>query len=116
LAWAAADEYYIAQDVSTKQCTIVESPPATTELVLLDNGNVFFDRNEAERVLASLSFCTSRTAPAVASPQSNQGKWGQQNIKSKARTSTSKSTTGTAANSQAAGSQNPFASLFRLFR
>jgi hypothetical protein len=116
LAWAAADEYYIAQDVSTKQCTIVESPPATTELVLLDNGNVFFDRNEAERVIASLSFCTSRTASAAASSQSNQGKRGQQNIKSKARTSTSKSTTGTAANAQAARSQNPFASLFRLFR
>jgi hypothetical protein len=115
LAVAAADEYYVAQDISTKQCTIVESPPATMELVLLDNGKVFFDRNEAERVLASLSLCTSRTASAV-NPQTTQGNGASKSIKSKARSSNSKSTAGAAGNSQSAGSQNPFKSLFTLFR
>ena len=69
LALAAAEEYYIAQDISTKQCMIVESPPATTELVLLENGQVFFDRAEAERVLTSLSLCTLKTVSARASPE-----------------------------------------------
>ena len=45
----AADEYYIVQDASTKQCAIVDSPPTTTKLVLLDNGKLYVDRNEAER-------------------------------------------------------------------
>jgi hypothetical protein len=33
-AAAAFDEYYIVQDVSRKHCTIVESPPTTTEIIL----------------------------------------------------------------------------------
>ena len=35
-AGTAAGEYYIVQNSSTKQCTIVDSPPATTEVVLID--------------------------------------------------------------------------------
>jgi hypothetical protein len=66
----AADEYYIVRDASTKQCAIVDSPPTMTKLVLLDNGKVYSDRSEAERVMASLP-CTvprSASAPASASP------------------------------------------------
>src|SRR5215217_1267306 len=92
LALAAAEEYYIDQDNSTKQCIIVESPPATTELVLLENGQVFFDRSEAERVLSSLSLCTLKTVSARASPEPRKAERIEKNIQTKART-TSKSST-----------------------
>ena len=115
LALAAAEEYYIAQDISTKQCMIVESPPATTELVLLENGQVFFDRSEAERVLTSLSLCTLKTVSARASPEPRKAERIEKNIQTKART-TSKSSTRAATKSEDAGSQIPFTSLFMLFR
>jgi hypothetical protein len=60
----AADEYYIVQDASTKQCAIVDSPPTTTKLVLLDNGKLYSDRNEAARAMASLACTVSRSASA----------------------------------------------------
>jgi len=66
----ASNEFYIAQDASTKQCTIVEVPPNTTELVLVEKGLVYFQRGEAERVMASLTLCTllsSRSALASTS-------------------------------------------------
>ena len=59
-----ADEYYIVQDTSTKQCAIADSPPTTTTLRLLDNGKLYSDRNEAERVMASLACTASRPATA----------------------------------------------------
>ena len=116
LALAAAEEYYIAQDISTKQCIIVESPPATTELVLLENGQVFFDRAEAERALTSLSLCTLKTVSARASPEPRRAERIEKNIQTKARTSTSKSSTRAATKSEDAGSQSPLTSLFMLFR
>ena len=116
LALASAEEYYIAQDISTKQCIIVESPPATAELVLLENGQVFFDRSEAERVLTSLSLCTLKTVSARASPEPRKAERSEKNIQTKARTSTSKSSTRAATKSEDAGSQSPLTSLFMLFR
>jgi len=122
LALAAAEEYYIAQDISTKQCIIVESPPATTELVLLENGQVFFDRSEAERVFTSLSLCASTTVSPRASTEPRKAERSEKNIQTKARTSTSKSSTRAATKSEhagkseGAGSQSPFTSLFMLFR
>jgi hypothetical protein len=116
LALAAAEEYYIAQEISTKQCIIVESPPATTELVLLENGQGFFDRSEAERVLTSLSRCTSKAVSAKANPEPRKAERNDKNIPTKARTSTSKSSTSAATKSKDAGSQSPFTSLFMLFR
>jgi hypothetical protein len=112
---ASAEEYYIAQDISTKQCIIVESPPATTELVLLENGQVFFDQSEAERVLTSLSLCTLKTVSARTSPEPRKAERIEKNIQTKARTSTSKSSTRAATKSEDAGSQSPFTSLFMLF-
>jgi hypothetical protein len=45
---AAAGEYYIVQDTSTRQCSVVEIPPTTTQFVLLEKGKVFSDRDEAK--------------------------------------------------------------------
>jgi hypothetical protein len=66
LSESVADEYYIVQDTSTNQCAIVDSPPTTTTLRLLDNGKLYSDRNEAERAMASLACTASRPATASA--------------------------------------------------
>jgi hypothetical protein len=85
----AADEYYIVQDVSTKQCAVVDSPPTTTKLVLLDSGKLYVDRNEAERVMASLACTGPRSASASAGTRPNavraEGRAGS--VKTRSRTS-----------------------------
>ncbi len=40
LAASAADEFYVIQDISTKQCAIVESPPTTTDVKPKGRGTV----------------------------------------------------------------------------
>jgi hypothetical protein len=37
---AAAGEYYIVQDTSTRQCSIVDIPPTTTQFVVLEKGQI----------------------------------------------------------------------------
>jgi len=106
LAAAAADEYYIVQDVSTKQCTIVERPPTTTELVLIENGRIFFERDEAEHVIISVTSCASRAASAGASPGAIQAKV-PRTTKAKVRITANKPTTGTRANSESVASRDP---------
>jgi hypothetical protein len=63
---AAAGEYYIVQDASTRQCAIVEIPPTTTQFVLLEKGKVFSDRDEARAAAGSLSLCSSKTVSGTA--------------------------------------------------
>ena len=66
LAASAADEFYVAQDISTKQCAIVESPPTTTDVVLVEKGNVYFNRDEADRVVASHILCAAPSSTGAA--------------------------------------------------
>ena len=63
---AAAGEYYVVQDVSTRQCTVAEVPPTTTQVVVLEKGKVFSDRDEAKAAAASPIICSSRTASGSA--------------------------------------------------
>ncbi len=114
-AAAAFDEYYIAQDVSTKHCTIVESPPTTTDLVLVENGRIFFDRDEAEHVAASLTACGSRATSAGASPAAIQAKV-PRTTKAKLRITANKPAAGTRAKSESVGSRDLFSSFLTLFR
>ena len=57
LAPAAANEFYVVHDIATKQCAVVESPPTTTDVVLVEKGNVYFNRDEANRIVASHTLC-----------------------------------------------------------
>ncbi len=93
LAPAAADEFYVVQDISTKQCTIVESPPTTTDVVLVEKGNVYFNRDEADRVVASHTLCAapSSTASVVKGPRAVRSKV-RQAIKPKGRATVDKRT------------------------
>jgi hypothetical protein len=69
---AAAGEYYIVQDTSTRQCSIVEIPPTTTQFVLLEKGKVFSDRDEAKAAVGAA--CSARTASAKASGADEAGR------------------------------------------
>ena len=136
---AAAGEYYIVQDASTRHCTIVEMPPTTTQFVVLEKGKVFFDRDEAKEVVGSLTLCSSKTVSAVASP-SGQDQVGKskgrtaakggtaankaarmahsQSARSRAASAQSESVRSRAeiAHVQSLGSAHPFSSFFSLFR
>ena len=123
---SAAAEIYIAQNVTTKECTIVDSPPTTTELVLVANGSVYFERNEAERVLRSLADCTSPNAKAVSSADTNAKAVSSADTRPKQaqarRTvkpkviATKKPPAVTTASSQAIVQRDPTFSFFSLFR
>jgi hypothetical protein len=56
----AADEYYVVQDVKTKQCTIVDKKPVdTTTTVVSPSGTVYKTRTEAEAGMKTVKVCTS---------------------------------------------------------
>ena len=114
---ATADEYYVVRDVSTRQCKVVESPPMTTELVLVKDGSVYFDRSEAQRVLASVPECTSPSSKATshgASLPSMQTE--ARRTKPKGQTAAKKTHDQALANSQPVAEQGSIFSIFTLFR
>jgi hypothetical protein len=52
--------YYVAQDVKTKKCTIVDKKPAdATTMTILGDGAVFKNRTEAEGSMKSIKVCTT---------------------------------------------------------
>ena len=52
--------YYVAQDVKTKKCTIVDKKPTdTTSVTILGDGAVFKTRTEAEGSMKSIKVCTT---------------------------------------------------------
>jgi hypothetical protein len=52
--------YYVAQDVKTKKCTIVDQKPAdTTTTTIVGDGSVYKTRTEAEGAMKSVKVCTS---------------------------------------------------------
>ena len=55
---AAAAEFYIVQDSSTKHCTIVDKKPTVkTETVVGDNGKVYSTREEASTAMTKEKIC-----------------------------------------------------------
>ena len=67
----AAEEYYVARDVTTKKCMVMESPPTSSNLVLVENGAVYFSQEDAERVRVSSGECTSEKANAAPTPSAD---------------------------------------------
>ena len=116
---ASAEEYYVVRDVLSNKCKVVDNPPTTTELVLIRNGTVYFERNEAERSLASAVECTS-PGPKEASSVSNVRKvqTDAPRAKPKRQIAAAKKLPNQAlANSHpVVQRQDPIASIFTLFR
>ncbi|HEX2215813.1 MAG TPA: hypothetical protein VHG27_03835 [Xanthobacteraceae bacterium] len=69
---AAAAEFWIVQDMSTKRCTIVEQRPTTsTSVTVMGGGKVYTSRTEAESAVkevctdgATGSTTTTTTTPS----------------------------------------------------
>ena len=56
----AADEFYVAQDVKTKKCTIVDKKPVTTEATVVGpDGVVYKTKAEAETAMKTVKVCTT---------------------------------------------------------
>jgi exosome complex RNA-binding protein Rrp4 len=55
---AAAAEFYIVQDSSTKHCTIVDKKPTVkTETIVGENGKVYTTREEANTAMTREKIC-----------------------------------------------------------
>jgi DNA primase large subunit len=56
---AAAAEFYVIQDSSTKRCTVVDKRPTVkTETVVGENGRVYTTREEATTAMGKEKICT----------------------------------------------------------
>lgn len=55
---AAAQEFYVVQNPSTKQCTVVEEKPTDTSVVVMGD-KVYTSRSEAESAVRTV--CTETT-------------------------------------------------------
>jgi hypothetical protein len=52
--------YYVAQDVKTKKCAIVDTKPEATETTIVGgDGVVYKTRTEAEDALKTVKVCTT---------------------------------------------------------
>jgi hypothetical protein len=56
----AADEFYVAQDVKTKKCTIVDKKPTESSMAVVSpSGTVYKTRAEAETGMKTVKACSS---------------------------------------------------------
>ena len=56
----AADEFYVVQDVKTKQCTVVDKKPTDTSMTVVSpSGTIYKSRTQAESSMKTVKVCTS---------------------------------------------------------
>ncbi|MGY3428635.1 hypothetical protein ACVWWL_000058 [Bradyrhizobium sp. USDA 3696] len=56
----AANEFYIAQDVKTKRCTIIDKKPTDTSMTVVSpSDNVYRTRAEADTGMTTVRVCSS---------------------------------------------------------
>jgi hypothetical protein len=51
--------FYVAQDSSTKKCTVVDKRPTTATAVVVDDGKVFKTRTAAETGMKTMKVCAN---------------------------------------------------------
>jgi hypothetical protein len=57
----AADEFYVAQDVKSKKCTVVDKKPTESSMTVVSPaGAVYKTRAEAEAGMKTVKVCSSR--------------------------------------------------------
>ena len=56
---AAAQSFYVVQDVKTKKCTITETKPSSTEVTVVSGDTVYKTKAEAETGMKTVKVCTS---------------------------------------------------------
>ena len=58
---AAAQTFYVVQDVKTKQCTVVKERPSTQTMVVVgDSGKVYTTETEAQAAIRTIKVCETR--------------------------------------------------------
>ena len=55
----AANEFYIAQDMKTKKCTILDKKPTDTSMIVSRSGTIYKTRAEAETGMETVKVCSS---------------------------------------------------------
>ncbi|PSO22099.1 hypothetical protein [Bradyrhizobium sp. MOS003] len=56
----AANEFYIAQDMKTKKCTILDKKPTDTSMIVVSrSGTIYKTRAEAETGMETVKVCSS---------------------------------------------------------
>ncbi|HVG50184.1 MAG TPA: hypothetical protein VM867_00965 [Xanthobacteraceae bacterium] len=59
-SFAQTTTFYIAQDVKTKRCTIVDQrPTTTTTTTIVGDGTVYKTRTEAEGAMKTVKVCAT---------------------------------------------------------
>lgn len=56
---ALADEFYVVQNPTTKDCTVTEQKPADSKTIVMGNGHVYTSRSEAQSAVKTV--CTEST-------------------------------------------------------
>jgi hypothetical protein len=57
----AADEFYVAQDVKTKKCTVVDKKPTESSMTVVSPAGTFYKtRAEAEGGMKTVKVCSSK--------------------------------------------------------
>ena len=57
---AAADSYYLTQDMKTRKCTVTRERPTTTEVTVIGgDGQVYTTQSEAEGAMKITKVCTT---------------------------------------------------------
>jgi sporulation protein YlmC with PRC-barrel domain len=76
--YAAAADYFVVQDTSTKQCRVVEQKPTGSTLVIVGGeGRIYATQGEAEAAMKNESAC-NQTAQAPTANQTAQSPKGNQ--------------------------------------
>jgi predicted S18 family serine protease len=56
---AAADSYYLTQDMKTKKCTVTRERPTTTEVTVIGGDGTVYTQTEAEGAMKITKVCTT---------------------------------------------------------
>jgi hypothetical protein len=57
---AAADSYYLTQDMKTKKCTVTREMPTTSQITVIGgDGSVHKTQTEAEGAMRTTKVCTT---------------------------------------------------------
>jgi hypothetical protein len=54
---ALAQTFYVVQDTASKKCTIVETKPTVSTMVVVGDGKVYKTRAEAEGAVKTITVC-----------------------------------------------------------
>ena len=55
-----ADSFYVVQDFSHKECTVVSQKPTVSTTTVVGDGKVYTSQTEAENAMKTVTICQTR--------------------------------------------------------